>query len=225
METYQLVRMIAQSKTTELPETKHKLVQAGVELMRVQGYNATTVDEICAAAAVTKGAFFHYFKSKEDLAKAAIVSFTGQRSQHSEEAPYRKLTDPLARVYGRLDYVGEVAGGTARLTRGCLVGTFAQELAFTHPELRSACQEAFLHMAVDFEKDLAAAKLAYAPNAGFDPKNLALMYVSLFQGSYMMAKVSGSNDVLLANLEQFRSYLHSLFGPTPMPVAFDKSRN
>jgi len=67
--------MSKQTQTNRLPETKRKLVDAGVNLMRRRGFNATTVDDICAAAGVTKGAFFHYFKSKDDLATAAVIRF------------------------------------------------------------------------------------------------------------------------------------------------------
>src|SRR5690348_4223608 len=127
-----------QAKTNELPETKRKLVDAGVSLMRARGFNATTVDDICAEAGVTKGGFFHYFKTKEELAKAAVVRFSDFKNEEGEEAPYRKLADPLARVYGRLDYLKSSVGGSTRLTKGCLIGMFAQEVSFTHPELRSA---------------------------------------------------------------------------------------
>ena len=65
--------MSKRSQKTELPETKRKLVDAGVNLMRSRGFNATTVDDVCAAAGVTKGGFFHYFKSKDNLAAAAVT--------------------------------------------------------------------------------------------------------------------------------------------------------
>jgi TetR/AcrR family transcriptional repressor of nem operon len=61
--------MYTTDQNSEMPATKRKLVEAGIKLVRAQGYNATTVDDICAAAGVTKGGFFHYFKSKEELAK------------------------------------------------------------------------------------------------------------------------------------------------------------
>jgi TetR/AcrR family transcriptional repressor of nem operon len=59
---------------------------------------------------------------------------------------------------------------------------------------------------------LAEAKALHAPKADFDPKKLALFYVSLFQGSSLLAKSSASNSVLVDNIEQFRAYLKSLFG-------------
>ena len=88
------------SENGQVPETKRKLVEAGVRLMREKGYNATTVDDICHAAGVTKGAYFHYFDSKEDIAKAALQEFSQGRSEELVNAPFRKLADPLDRIYG-----------------------------------------------------------------------------------------------------------------------------
>jgi TetR/AcrR family transcriptional repressor of nem operon len=209
--------MTTLNQTAELPETKRKLVDAGVSLMRKQGYNATTVDDICSAAGVTKGGFFHYFKSKEDIAKAAVLRFREGKRQDFDNAAFRKLTDPLDRVYGRLDFAKESAGGTGRLTKGCLIGMFAQELSFTNPELRNACQDSFARTAKDFENDLTAAKTLRAPKADFDPKNVAMLYVTIIQGSMMLAKASEANTVLHENIEQFRRYLKTLFGQTNLP--------
>ncbi|MGO4376156.1 TetR/AcrR family transcriptional regulator, partial [Paenibacillus sp. MCAF20] len=58
-----------------IPEKKNKLLNASLQLMLSKGYYATTVDEICAEASVTKGSFFHYFKNKEDIGKATLDHF------------------------------------------------------------------------------------------------------------------------------------------------------
>src|SRR5216683_2737298 len=199
-------------QTTELPETKRKLVDAGVNLMRSRGFNATTVDDVCAAAGVTKGGFFHYFKSKDELAAAAVARFYDMKAQQFADAPFRNLADPLERVFGRLDFAKESAGGTRGLTKGCLLGMFAQEMSFTNAQLRSICHDRFAQIAKDFEIDLAEAKAVYAPRAAFDPKTVAMLYVSIVQGSLILAKASESNRVLMENIEQFRAYLQLLFG-------------
>jgi len=180
--------------------------------MRVRGFNATTVDDICEAAGVTKGGFFHYFKNKEELAVAAVTRFDDVRARESTDAPFRKLADPLERVFGRLDFAKESWNSDKGPTKGCLVGMFAQELSLTNPELRRACEERFARVAKDFETDLAEAKALYAPRVGFDPKGLAMLYVSIVQGSLMLAKAAASNRVLVENIEQFRAYLQTLFG-------------
>jgi len=200
------------TQSVEVPETKRKLVAAGVDLMRKQGFNATTVDDICSAAGVTKGSFFHYFKTKQEVAEAAVTSFREGKIQDYANAPFRKLADPLDRIFGRLDFAIEAAGGATAQTKGCLIGMFAQELAFTNPELRDVCQASFLRTSADIEKDLAEAKALHAPKADFDPKKVSLFYVSIIQGGLLMAKTGESNAVLLDNIEQFRGYVKSLFG-------------
>jgi TetR/AcrR family transcriptional repressor of nem operon len=203
--------MSNQTDTKQLPETKRKLVDAGVGLMRQRGFNATTVDDICAEAGVTKGGFFHYFKSKDDLATAAVARFYDMKAQQFADAPFRRLADPLERVFGRLDFAKQSAGGTKGLTKGCLLGMFAQELSFTNAQLRTLCQDRFAQIAKDFEIDLAEAKALYAPRAAFEPRTVAMLYVSIVQGSLMLAKASESNRVLMENIEQFRAYLQILF--------------
>jgi len=210
----------------EVPETKRKLLDAGVKLMRARGYNATTVDDICADAGVTKGGFFHYFKSKDDIARTALTHFYEGRVEEYEAAPFRKLADPLDRVFGRLDYVKEYmdGAGTGRVTKGCLIGMFAQELALTNPEIRDVCEGFFSRMVRDFSQDLADAKAAHAPDAPFDPKAVAQFYLAVVQGSLMLAKTGSDNEVLRDNIEQFRDHLKSLFGLKPASRA-DRSRN
>lgn len=193
----------------EMPETKRKLLDATVSLMCRKGYNGTSVDDICAAASVTKGAFFHYFKSKEGIAMAALERFALDQEQRVKEAPFCKLSDALERVYGRLDFVKE---SIASREVGCPVGTVAQEMSLTNPEFHALCQGIFLRMAQDFARDLAEAKAAHEPTVEFDPEKMAVLFVSVFQGSTLLAKASDNNELLIDNIELFRSYLKSLFG-------------
>jgi len=193
-------------------ETKLKLVDAGIKLMRARGYNATTVDDICTDAGVTKGGFFHYFKSKDDIAHVAVTHFFEEKAKNYEAAPFRKEADPLDRVFGRLDYIKESAGPKNRVTKGCLIGVLAQELAFTNPEIRDICHSFFSRIVRDFSQDLVEAKAAHSPTVKFDPRAVAEMYVSIVQGSLILAKIAEHNDVLHDNIEQFRNYLKFLFG-------------
>jgi TetR/AcrR family transcriptional repressor of nem operon len=217
--TYQLVGMNNKADIADWPETKRKLVDASVALVRKQGYHATTVDHICSEAGVTKGGFFHYFKSKEDLAKATIEWFGENKAREFREAPFSRLADPLERIYGRLDYAKESVGGANRVTKGCPIGMIAQELASTHPAMRDVCQDYFSRLAKDLAKDLAEAKTVHAPDADFDPFNVAMLYVSMIQGSMMLAKTAEANTVLMENVEQFRRYLKGLFNqPANVPT-------
>src|SRR5689334_14373667 len=100
----------SQQNIAEWHDTKKRVVDAGVALLRSRGFNGTSVDDICAAASVTKGGFFHYFKNKEELAQAAISRFNQGKIKEYEEAAFRKLADPLDRVFGRMDFVRDSIG-------------------------------------------------------------------------------------------------------------------
>lgn len=191
--------------------TRRKLVEAGVELIRVRGFHGTTVDDICQAAGVTKGGFFHYFESKEDVAETALATFDEARNEIYREAPFREVADPLERVFGRLDFDRELIESSGK-SKGCLAGMLAQELAVSRKEFRGACHGFFEHRADDFAADLVAAKAAYAPLASFEPRSVALFYLAIVQGSHILAKASGDHQVRLENLEHFRTYLRGLFG-------------
>ena len=52
---------------------RDKILDAAIATVRAKGYAATSVDDLCASAGVTKGAFFHHFKSKHALGVAAAA--------------------------------------------------------------------------------------------------------------------------------------------------------
>src|SRR5258706_10825028 len=109
------------------------LLDAAVEIIRTKGLNATTVDELCARAGVTKGAFFHHFPSKEALAVAAAGHWSETTGALFASASYHDHGDPVDRIFGYLDLRAHlIVGAPAEYT--CLVGTMAQEAFETRPK-------------------------------------------------------------------------------------------
>src|SRR5262245_54328012 len=144
--------------------TKQKLLDAARELMLTKGYTATSVDEICEAAGLTKGSFFYYFESKEHLGRLVAERFSASRKEVFQSAPFHQKKDPLDRVFGRVDFILELAR-RPETAKGCLLGTFVQELSQTHPSIRSVCATCFAEVARSFQQDLDEAKAKYAPRA------------------------------------------------------------
>ena len=192
-------------KTTQKKTIKKaNLLDAAYDLMMAKGYVATSVDEICEKAKTTKGSFFHYFESKEDLAKSLL---TRQCAAHQKTKEELFGKDPYKRVFGHIDMLIEIIkkpGGT----KACIKGILGQELSDTHPEIRKICATYFENLTNDFAQDLADAKKKYGGN--FDPYALAKHFIALLQGSYILAKVQGNNNVIIENLEHFKKYLQIL---------------
>ena len=199
------------SVTIELPDTKRRLLDAAMHLMLRQGFSATTVDEICAEADLTKGSFFHYFKSKDEIGEDVLEYFSTRKQQQFAGAKFNALADPLEKLHGLLDFIIESGRGATQV-QGCLCGNFAQELAHTHPRIRAQCDVNFTSFAQSIQTMLREAKAKYCPKAGFDPEGVSLMFVSLLQGSMLLAKARKDKALLAENIKHFRDYIDTLFG-------------
>src|SRR5204862_7791127 len=101
----------ATNQATAQPDARTRLLEAAMQVIRAQGYSATTVDDICRAAGLTKGAFFHHFRSKEDLAVAVARYFSEMAEQFFGTAPYREIADPLDRLLGYIDFRSAIIAG------------------------------------------------------------------------------------------------------------------
>jgi len=190
--------------------TKEKLLDAAQRLMLAKGFPATTVDEVCKAAGLTKGSLFHYFESKEKLGKAVLERYVSFKQQMWQAAPFMKKSDPLLRVYGYLDFAVQMHKKPEG-QNGCLLGHFAQELSDTYPEIRSLCAERFGQWAKTFKRDLDEAKAKYAAKRSIDTQSLAEHFIAVLEGSLIISKAKQDRRMLERNLWHFKQYLKSLF--------------
>ena len=189
---------------------REKLLQASFVLIREKGYSATSVDELCAEAGVTKGAFFHYFRSKEALAVAAVDRWSEVSTALFQRAPYHKHRDPLSRVLGYLDFRKQhLKGKVAEFS--CLAGTMVQEVYGTHAEIREACDASITGHAATLEADIAAAMKVYGVRAKWSAHSLALHTQAVLQGAFILAKASKEAEVAAASIDHLRRYIELLF--------------
>ncbi len=200
-------------KTTRNPaETQRRLIEATLRLMKRQGFGATTVDQICAEAELTKGSFFHYFDTKEAIARAAMGAFAQTGMELYAIASADPARDPLEQLHHLLDIMSGLPG---KLPEDdpvvCMVGMMSQEMAGTNPAMREACAEhlnAWTGMAA---RMLANAKKQYRLRVNFDPVSVAWMLNSLWQGSMLVSKTQGDPRTIVSNLRHARAYVDGLF--------------
>jgi TetR/AcrR family transcriptional repressor of nem operon len=197
------------SKPIKPTDARMRLLDAAVDVIRAQGYSATTIDDICLRADLTKGGFFHHFRSKEDLAVTAAAHFAERAETLFESAAFRKLDDPRERVLGYVDFRKAILqGDLPQFT--CLLGTMVQEAYETHPAIRAACDRYIGEHADFVGKDIAEAKALYAPDAEWTPESLALFTQSVIQGAFILAKAQHAAPVAADCLDHLRRYLEGL---------------
>ena len=208
--------------TSRAHPSRLRLLNAALAEIRAKGYTATTVDDVCAAAGVTKGSFFHHFKGKEDLAIAAAAHWNEVTGGLFASAPYRSLPDPRDRVLGYIDCrAALLTGGLPDFT--CLLGTMVQETFETHPAIRDACRQGIELHAATVAADLAEAKAMYAPQADWSPEGLALYTQAVLQGGFILAKATGGPAVAIQCVEQLKHHVASLLTSDPERVLFQPS--
>jgi TetR/AcrR family transcriptional regulator, transcriptional repressor for nem operon len=192
-------------------ESKTRLLNAALQVIRTKGYSATTADDICHQAGVTKGSFFHHFKTKDELALAAIAHWCAMTESFFAAAAYHKAKDPLDRLLGYVDFRGSILTGELP-DYTCLLGTLVQETYATHPDIRAACDRGTSSHIAELTRDIAAAKKRYAPRASWNAESVGYFIQSVLQGSFIFAKAKQSPEVVRENLVHLRRYLRVLFG-------------
>lgn len=190
-------------------EARTALLEASFDCFRGKGYAATTVDDLCRAAGVTKGAFFHHFASKEELGVAAVEFWSSVTSALFAEHAYHTHADPLDRVLGYLNFRKELVEGSAT-EYSCVAGTLVQEIHATHPAIREAADAAILGGAAHIEPYLAEA-LATHPVAGVTAHGLALHVQAVIQGALVVSKARNDAQVVRDSVEHLITYIRMLF--------------
>ena len=194
-------------------ESRTRILDAALDVFRAKGYTATRVDDICAAAGLTKGSFFHHFKTKDELAIAAADRWSVVTGELFRNADYHRPADPVDRLLGYIEFRKQLLRGSlAEYT--CLLGTLIQEIYDTNPPIRIACEQSLSSHVATLVEDIEAAKSAYAPGSPWTAESLALHMQAVIQGSFILAKARYDADVAAASIDHLKRYVAGLFGRT-----------
>lgn len=191
-------------------DARTKLLGSALKLIRTKGYTATTVDDLCKDAGVTKGAFFHHFRSKDDLAVASAKHWSEVTGAFFAAASYHLPEDPLDRVLGYLEFRKEIVRGeVAEYT--CHVGTMVQDVHLSAPEIRDACHDSIFGHAQTLEADMEAAALERGVTLPGGAKSLALHTQAVLQGAFVLAKASGDPGIVRDSVDHLIRYVRQIY--------------
>ncbi|MFR9752462.1 TetR/AcrR family transcriptional regulator [Nocardia sp. 004] len=189
-------------------QTRDRIVRSAAKLFITRSYHSVGVSDLCAAADVRKGSFYHFFSSKADVAKAVIDLHAAEMEQWLAQESDRDPADHLLAVASAVTLVQ--GGFEKRFGRivGCPFGNLAAELSTTDEALR----EYVATVLASWEAKLAAACHTAAEHAvlrdDVDPDQLAHTILAQIQGLILLAKVSNSPAA------QITAGLHAFLGLT-----------
>lgn len=192
-------------------DAKPTLLDAAVKLILEKGYEAMRIDEVCAQAGLTKGALFHHFRNKEDLAMAAAEHFAARAAEISATTQYKVAEDGLGRLLAYVDQrKSMMKGDLTDFT--CLFGMMAQETYTTRPKIAAACGEHIVDHARTLERAITAAVQASATALPHEPIDLAIFIQAVVQGAFVVAKARGEPAIAWHCIDHLTQYLILLFG-------------
>jgi TetR/AcrR family transcriptional repressor of nem operon len=181
--------------------TRDRLIAAAIDVIRVKGYAAASVNDIAAAAGVTKGSFFHHFPTKEACAREAAMRWSEQAKADAASSSEGSKS-PKARILAYLDFrLSLLEGPVAKYA--CYVGTVLTEVHDSHPELAADIASSLLDQAKALEPDLAA---ALGPRR-VEAHDLAVHIEASIQGALLLAKAEGGALGARASLGHLKAYI------------------
>ena len=202
------------ARTRDPVRTRERILDAAQALILDHGFGATTVDAVVARAGATKGAFFHHFDSKSDLAKALIIRYAmldREVLEHHMEQARAATADPLQQLLAVID---RYEAGFAALDQpfpGCLFAVYAYENKLFDAETLAVLRESTLMWRRAMKGFLEKVVAAHPPRMEVDIDSLADLFHALTEGSHVLTKSLGDKTLLPRHIRHLRNYLELLF--------------
>jgi TetR/AcrR family transcriptional regulator, transcriptional repressor for nem operon len=192
-------------------ETREKILQAAANLIALKGYHDTKLEEVLDTAQVTKGAFFHHFRDREDLGFAVLDWHMDRRRQLldaiEQELPLAEEAQPLQRVFRRLDAIQEMVRRRKGRKGGCIIGNLSTALSDCHDGFRKRLAECFDEMAQEFQPHLEEAARHGRGTRRTNPSALARYIVTVIEGAIMQARTFGDAKLLPLQFAFLKAHL------------------
>ena len=196
-------------------DMKERLTDAAMDLIWENSYGATSVDAICERSGAKKGSFYYFFKSKSELAAAALeADWSKKRTQM--DAIFSPTVPPLERLERYFDFVHDRLAELQKKCGsilGCPLLSIGSEVSTQDQLVREAIDRIMdrkVNYFISAVRDAAAQGLIDAP----DPEAKARALFACYQGTMAQARIQ--NDVEL--LRDFKNVAMDVLGVKGAPA-------
>lgn len=194
--------------------TRDNILDAAQALILDHGYGATTIDAVVTRAGITKGAFFHHFASKVELARALVERYAELDRQHLDmhmERAKKLASDPLQRMLLLLGLYEEEFETLEEPYAGCLFASYVYENKLFDDRILEVVRESARMWRARMREMLDEVAAVHPPRVPVDLDSLADLFYALPEGSFVMTKTLGDRTLLPRHARHLRNYLELLF--------------
>lgn len=195
--------------------TRAKILDATRTLVMSKGFAATTIDDILKQTGLTKGAFFHHFKGKAQLARELVERHALGDLQVFEDYAARaeaQSDDPLEQTLKFLVMFEEFISDSEDPSPGCMYAVYTYESMQFEPAVRDFVADTLRRWTSIYVRKYQEVLDAYTPALPVTARQLAEMTVSIIEGGLILQRAYGDVNVTCRQSQQLRNYLRLLFG-------------
>ncbi len=201
--------------------SRERILMTAKKLVMQKGFAGTSIDDILENGGFSKGAFFHHFKSKAELAEELVRWHSAQ-----DLAMFRTLAaqvearrdDPLDQMMLFLKLFEDYISNSEDPSPGCMYAVYTYESMQFAPEVRDFVSDTLRDWTAIYVRKFHEILDTYTPVRPVTARQLAEMIVSIIEGALVLQRAYGNVEIAARQSEQFRSYLELLFRPEPAPV-------
>lgn len=189
--------------------TRLNILQKAFELIYEKGYLTTSIDEILATTAVTKGAFYYHFKNKDEMGIAIINELLKPSFKATFLTPLQSGGDTIQTIYDMMRVI-LMDNEILKVEYGCPASNLTQEMAPWNAEFTKALNDLSLEW-----KDAIIGCIENGKKEGnirpeVKAEQVAIFIMSGYWGIRNIGKLSNSKSVYLVYLQQLKDYLETL---------------
>lgn len=202
--------------------TREKLLDAAKELVMSKGFSGTSIDDVLKSTGMTKGAFFHHFKGKADLARELVKRYALGDLKMFEEFDRQSIEqsdDPLEQMLIFLKLFEKYISNSEDPAPGCMYAVYTYESRQFDPDVLDLVSDTLRKWTAIYVRKFQDIMDVYKPAIDVTPRQLAEMIVSVIEGGLVLQRAHGDTGTTRRQSEQFRNYLGLLFKEPEKRVA------
>jgi TetR/AcrR family transcriptional repressor of nem operon len=200
--------------TPKAEATRERLLAATKQLVMSKGFAGMAIDDVLKATGLTKGAFFHHFKSKKDLADQLMRWYAeGDLRMFRTFLAQAEAAhdDPMEQLLKFLTDFEAYLCDPQNPPRGCMYALYTYEDGHFESDVKAFVAETLQTWTAMYIRKFQEVIDRYPPTKPVSAKRLAEMMVSVIEGGLILERAYGLPGLAARQSEQFRAYLGLLF--------------
>lgn len=193
---------------TKAERTRRFIIEKTASIFNTKGFAGTYLSDLTEATGLSKGSIYGNFENKDEVALAAfdynfgrVNEYIAKRIQSVDNAIHRLQVYPqVYRDFLKIPF----------LQSGCPILNTSTEADDTHPQLRLKAANALAFWKKSIENQVKRGISRKEINANTNPAEVAVVIMSIIEGSVMQAKVSGKSTELRIAMDYLNKMITGL---------------